>query len=139
VLADGAARGRSADRGRCGAGRHPIDPLIYGVNLATAETLRDLGATLNRAGGNSASLYNWRIDARNAGRDWFFESLPVEPGEDAQYGDRFVERTRDAGAAPMVTIPIGGWVARLGPGRSKLAGFSTERYGPQAETDPYFQ
>src|SRR5262249_8400495 len=40
------------------AGR-PISPLIYGVAGADAATLRQLGATLDRWGGNPSSTYNW--------------------------------------------------------------------------------
>ena len=35
----------------------------------------------------------------------------------------------------MVTIPLIGWVAKLGPNRDKLASFSVAKYGPQKDTD----
>jgi hypothetical protein len=47
----------------------------------------------------------------------------------------FVEQARRAGAAPAVTVPMGDWVARLGPGRSRLASFSVRKYGPQQHVD----
>ena len=115
--------------------RHPISPLIYGVAFAQADELRDMGATLNRAGGNSASLYNWRIEARGAGRDWFFETMPIPPDDRWQYGASLVARTRAGGATPMLTLPIGGWVARLGPGGTRLAAYPTDRYPLQQARD----
>ena len=114
---------------------HPISPLIYGVAFAEADELRDMGATLNRAGGNSASLYNWRIEARGAGRDWFFENMAIPAGDRWQYGAGLVARTKAAGAAPVLTVPIGGWVARLGPAGGRLAAFPTDRYPMQQARD----
>ena len=115
--------------------RHPISPLVYGIAFAQADELRDTGATLNRAGGNSASLYNWRIEARSAGRDWFFESMAIPSGDRWQYGAALVARTRAAGATPVLTVPIGGWVARLAPDGGKLAAYPTDRYALQQSRD----
>ena len=117
---------------------HRIDPAIYGASFATAQELRDLNLPLNRSGGNSATLYNWRIDARSAGADWFFESLPIGPGILDQFNSGFVATTRAGGAAAMITIPMIGWTARLGPARRPLAGFSIAKYGPQLAADTRF-
>ena len=38
----------------------------------------------------------------------------------------------------MLTIPIIGWAAKLGPGRASLASYSTNKYGPQTAVDPYW-
>ncbi|WP_019937759.1 glycoside hydrolase family 44 protein [Bordetella sp. FB-8] len=119
-----------------GANRHPISPLIYGLNFGTTETLKDLRVTINRSGGNSASTYNWKIDARNAGVDWFFESQAVDPKAIYdQFNERFVELTRAGGAVPMLTIPMIGRVAKLGKDRARLASFSIAKYGPQQNFD----
>lgn len=118
------------------ANRHAINPLVYGVNFGTQRTLADLRAPLNRSGGNSASAYNWRLDARNAGKDWYFESLAVNPGDiNDQFGERFVALTQAAGATPIVTISMLGRVAKLGPQRERLASFSIKRYGDQPNHD----
>lgn len=118
------------------AARHPISPLIYGINFGTSTTLRDLRVPINRSGGNSASAYNWRIDARNAGKDWYFESLAVNPDDiNDQFNERFVILTQAAGATPIVTIPMLGRVAKLGPQRQTLASFSIAKYGPQPNHD----
>jgi hypothetical protein len=118
-----------------GADRHPISPLIYGTAFADAAAIADLGLALNRAGGNSASLYDWRHEARNAGRDWYFESLPIAADDPAQYGTRFVATTRTGGAAAMLTVPMIGWSAKLAPDGGKAAGFAISKYGPQAARD----
>lgn len=117
------------------AERHPISPLIYGVSFGDAATLADLRGPVNRAGGNSASLYDWRSEARNAGRDWYFESLPIAPDDRSQYGTRFVERSRAGGAAAMLTVPMTGWAATLGPDGGKRASFALSRYGAQETHD----
>jgi alpha-L-arabinofuranosidase len=42
------------------AGRHPIDPRIYGIAYGTTAQLTDLHVPLNRYGGNNTSRYNWQ-------------------------------------------------------------------------------
>lgn len=114
---------------------HSIDPHIYGLNFATAALLRDLNVPLNRSGGNSASLYNWRTDARGTGADWYFESVPTTTAMTDQFNHGFVAATRSGGAEPMITIPMIGWAAKIGPKRTKLAAFSVDKYGAQQSTD----
>jgi hypothetical protein len=118
-----------------GQNRHPISPLIYGVNFGTTRQLETTNAPLNRSGGDSASLYNWRLNARNAGSDWFFESEACTDDILDQHGAGFVTLTKAAGAEPMLTIPTIGWVAKLGPGRKRLASFSIGTYGLQKDAD----
>ena len=48
----------------------------------------------------------------------------------------FIQESKSGGAQAMLTIPIIGWVAKLGPGRASLASYSTNKYGPQTATDP---
>ena len=119
------------------AGRHLISPLIYGVAYASPEQLQALNATLNRSGGNGTTRYNWKLNASNHANDYFFESIgetSAVPGESA---DTFVAASKAGGAQPMLTVPMLGWVAKLGPNREKLAGFSVKKYGPQQKTDQY--
>ncbi|WP_233834911.1 glycoside hydrolase family 44 protein [Paraburkholderia sp. ZP32-5] len=119
------------------ANRHPISPLIYGLNFATPQILRDLRAPINRSGGNTASAYNWRVDAHNTGQDWFFESVPTDPKDVYQYNERFVALTRDGHASPMLTIPMIGRVARLDKNGKPLVSFSINKYGKQQSADAH--
>lgn len=117
------------------ADRRAIDPRIYGLNFATPAQLADLRVPLNRSGGNTNSTYNWRINADNKGNDWYFQSIGYASAVPGQLHDSFITGTAGAAAAPMVTIPMMGRVAKLGPNRSKLASFSVAKYGPQQATD----
>ena len=119
------------------ADRQPINPEIYGVAFASETDLAGLNATLNRQGGNIASRYNWKENASNHAADWFFESLPQKGGaEPGAVVDLLVAESRAARAGSMVTVPINGWVAKLGPDRGKLWSFSIAKYGPQTAHEP---
>ncbi|MET0406438.1 MAG: glycoside hydrolase family 44 protein [Cystobacter sp.] len=117
------------------AGRHPINPFIYGVAYATQEQLSDLNATANRRGGNATTRYNWKLNAANRANDYYFESLPYKSTEPGGEVDAFIQTTRAASAEPLITIPIIGWVANLGPSRAKMCSYSVTKYGAQKEND----
>jgi hypothetical protein len=119
------------------ADRHKIDPRIYGLAYATTAQLRDLHVPTNRMGGNNTSRYNWKLNADNRANDWFFESIADASTTPGERGDTFIANTRSGGADPLVTIPMLGWVAKVGPNREKLASFSVAKYGPQQKTDQY--
>ena len=85
-----------------------ISPLIYGVAFADASVLNRLGATVDRWGGNTSTSYNWVNHTWNAGRDWEFRNMP------APDADTFVQSAITASAAPLLTIPTIGYVARDG-------------------------
>ena len=115
--------------------RHPINPNIYGVAHATTAQLNDLNSPLNRNGGNNTTRYNWQLNADNRGNDWFYESIGDGSATAGERGDTFFASARSANAKAMLTVPMIDWVARLGPGRSKLASFSVAKYGAQTGTD----
>jgi hypothetical protein len=117
------------------ANRHPIDPNIYGMAFASAADLADLNCPLNRSGGNAETRYNWQANASNRASDYYFESIGESSSTPGEHADTFISDTKSAGAQAMITVPIIGWVARLGPNRSKLASFSVAKYGPQQSTD----
>ncbi|HLA78983.1 MAG TPA: glycoside hydrolase family 44 protein [Vicinamibacteria bacterium] len=117
------------------AGRRAINPEIYGVAHADAASLTDLTVPLNRYGGNNTSRHNWLQNADNRGFDWYFESVPLGPGTPGEEADTFIATSRQGGAEPMMTIPMVGWVGKLGANRSKLASFSRIKYGDQADCD----
>ena len=117
------------------SGRHPINANIYGVAHATAAQLTELNSPLNRNGGNNTTRYNWQLNADNRGSDWYFESIGESSATAGGRGDDFISLSRAAGAEAMLTVPLISWVARLGPGRSKLASFSIAKYGAQTGND----
>lgn len=114
---------------------HPVSPLIYGVAFASMSELADLNAPLNRSGGNAETRYNWLLNAHNRGGDWYFESLADSPAVPGAATDEFIADTRAAAAEPMITVPMIGWVPKLGPNRGRLASYSIAKYGPQTGND----
>jgi hypothetical protein len=116
---------------------HPISPLIYGVAFATKAQLAELNAPLNRSGGNNMSTYNWLVNAQNLDDDWYFESYPQTSATKGGEADSFVAQAKAEGAQPMLTVPLIGWVATLGAGRSILPAFAVSKYGAQCSADPY--
>jgi hypothetical protein len=121
-----------------GANRHAISPMIYGTAFATSNQLADLGFTMNRSGGNEETTYNWEINAHGKGADYYFESIGDDSSTAGESADSVVANSKVGGAQPLITIPMIGWGPILGPGRAKLASFSTNKYGPQVTNDPYF-
>jgi hypothetical protein len=105
-----------------------ISPLIYGYNVV-ADPAR-YGVASLRAGGNRFSAFNWENNASNAGRDFNFQSdgylvarssMPDAPGEAVR---PMLQTARDIGAAAVVTVPIGDYVAadKLGGGDVTASG-----------------
>ncbi len=117
------------------ANRRAISPNIYGMASADPAALADLNCPVNRLGGNSTSRYNWQLNADNRGADWFFESIGDASAAAGDRGDTFFSNSKAGGAQAMLTIPMIGWVARLGANRTKLAGFSRAKYGAQSGSD----
>ena len=121
------------------ANRHSIDPRIYGVAWAGTAAIADLGATLNRWGGNAVSRHNWENSTTNRAKDWFFENIPDEltgpgDGSNGQSADEFIARTFAGGAQPVMTIPLMGLLPKA---RTIECGYSVIKYGPQQAVDPY--
>ncbi|MEY2427497.1 MAG: hypothetical protein QOJ40_382 [Verrucomicrobiota bacterium] len=122
--------------------RHPISPLIYGTAFAgsnglagASNQLADLNAPLHRSGGNSETSYNWQLNAHNRAADWYFESLDDGSATPADSADNFVAASQNGGSQPMLTIPMIGWLPKLGPGRARLSSYSIAKYGPQTGND----
>ncbi len=117
------------------ANRHAINPNIYGVAHATKAQLNDLNSPLNREGGNNTTRYNWQLNSDNRGNDWYFESIAESSSTAGARGDTFITNAKAASAQAMLTIPIIGWVGKLGSNRGKLASFSINKYGAQTGND----
>jgi len=116
--------------------RAPIDPRIYGVAFADTATLLDLGATMNRWGGNAMSRYNWAFSTANRAKDYYFENIPDDvssgDGSNGKSADDFIGATRAAGAEPIMTIPMMGLLPK---DRSIRCGYLISKYGPQDDAD----
>jgi hypothetical protein len=119
------------------ASRHPIDPRVYGVAFGTQTQLADLNCPLNRLGGNASSRYNWNFNAYNRAADFYFESIvdngDMTPGATA---DAFISSSKAASAEPLMTIPMVGWVAKVGAAGQTKWSFSVAKYGAQTAVDP---
>jgi hypothetical protein len=116
-------------------GRHPISPEIYGMNLADPALVTELRLTANRWGGNATSRYNWRTNTSNTGSDYFYENVVRTP---AQSLDRFVTGSLAAGAQPMVTVPMIGWVAKPSPtAHPFLCSYPRSAFPSQDAFDPF--
>jgi len=119
------------------ANRHPISPLIYGMNFPDQSLIKDLGLTVQRWGGNAATRYNWRIDTANRASDWFFENIPYDNPNPAALpsgsaADHFVEQGRKAAIQSILTIPLIGWTPKS---RAFACAFATAKYPVQQKTD----
>lgn len=100
---------------------HPISPWIYGINFYENVPDAPANLTLNRAGGNRWTAYNWENNASNAGSDygpyqsddylmWTFDpNLPTDVPGDAMRVRVAADRAR--GMASLITIPMQGYVA----------------------------
>ncbi len=116
--------------------RHPISPLIYGVNFpASTNYVTDSGATLVRWGGNASTRSNWKNFATNAANDWYFQNRPMDSNPLYQDSTYFVSSIANAGAVPIMTIGMLPWVAKDGLWSSYS--FSIQKYGAQCAKNPY--
>ncbi len=115
--------------------RRAISPYIYGVAYGTQAQLSELNSPLNRWGGNATSRYNWQLNAANRANDWYYESLPYSGTAPGAEVDAFIGAAKAAQSEAIITIPMVGWVAKLGPNRSGLASFSIAKYGAQQDAD----
>ena len=121
-----------------GMNRHTIDPRIYGLAFASPAQLTDLGATINRWGGNAVSTYNWAFSTANRCKDYFFENIPdnvsAGDGSNGKSADDFITPVLAAGAQAIITIPMMGILPK---DRSIRCGYSIVKYGPQESSDPF--
>lgn len=112
--------------------RRPVDPRIHGTNFADADDLARVPYTMNRWGGNTTSRYNWRFDVDNRGADYYFQRIVSGDGVNLPAGstaNAFLDTTRAAGALPLLTVPIIGWIAD--DVRTKSWSYSVAKYGAQ--------
>jgi hypothetical protein len=119
------------------ADRHPVSPLVYGINLGDAPGQAKMRYPVRRWGGNHTSRYAWDNDTSNRAIDWYFENIPEDNAQPealphGSSADRFVDETYERGGEPLVTVPMLGWVAK---DRQVRWGFSVQKYGAQSGND----
>ena len=116
-------------------GRHPISPLIYGVNFASQ--VAGLGTAfrvpVDRWGGNSTSTYNYTNHTYNTGSDWYFENI-VATGDGTL--DSLIRTDRKRHSASLVTVPMLGWVSKDSPSQHPFTcSFPKTAFPTQASFD----
>lgn len=91
----------------------PISPWIYGLNFYTGVAGAPPHLTLDRAGGNRWTAYNWETNASNAGSDYLYEndSYLTTSTTPAQAVRTFVAQDQSLGMASVMTVQLQGLVA----------------------------
>lgn len=120
--------------------RHPISPMIYGLNDFGSDPQmlagwKAIGVPVMRWGGDAATRYNWRLDSTNSGGDWYFmagngEANPVPSTQ----VDAFINRTKECGGKAIVTIPI---IPMIDSVSQTNCSFPVSLFGPQQSVNPY--
>jgi hypothetical protein len=90
-----------------------ISPWIYGLNFYTGIAGAPPHLTVDRAGGNRWTAYNWETNASNAGSDYFYQndnylSSSATPAEAVR---SFVAADQGLGMASVMTIQLQGLVS----------------------------
>lgn len=118
---------------------HDISPYIFGTNFGPASSVKDLGVSVRRWGGNRSTKYNWKDDLDSAGVDWFFlndYSKPKGTPEEKKSYYQFIKETRAGGGEVNFAIPISDWVAKPHPDeKGRYCSFPTTVYPQQEKTD----
>ncbi len=91
-----------------------INSRIYGFGTYMREDLSNeaiwaLKPGHFRFGGNMAERFNWKINAWNAGADWFFKN---SSSRFPQMIDFFLSQCQKFSTPVSVTLPLLGWVAK---------------------------
>jgi hypothetical protein len=90
-----------------------ISPWIYGLNFYTGVSGAPPHLTLDRAGGNRWTAYNWETNASNAGSDYLYEndSFLSSSTTAAEAVRSFVAADQGLGLASIMTVQLQGLVA----------------------------
>src|SRR5205085_3128711 len=120
--------------------RHAISPEIYGTNNADQTTLQSLNIPLHRLGGNRMSRYNWADNTDATTVFYYFESYPDADPTPGGIADSFIQAAKNAGAQPMMTVPMLDWITKADAQRHILCSFDkngTPAYTDQTAFDPF--
>ena len=124
-----------------GSPTHTISPDIYGLNdygldPSVAESIK---LPVERWGGDSATRYNYLVDATNSAYDYYFETnFPAEdPSHPYPVTSQFntqVIQDRKTHTKTLTTVPLIGYTTK------RIAGacsYSVAKYGAQTVVDQY--
>jgi uncharacterized protein (TIGR03437 family) len=120
------------------ASRHPISPLIYGIDDYSDNGLANLVRTgVRRWGGDATSRYNWQLDTINSASDWYYtnnaySNNPALLPNGSEF-DLFVENGLNTGTVRLGTVPVLGWLPKS---RDFGCSYSVAKYGSQQKVDP---
>ncbi len=91
----------------------PISPWIYGLNFYTGISGAPPYLTLDRAGGNRWTAYNWETNASNAGSDFLYENdaFLTSSTTPAEAVRSFVAADQSLGMASVMTVQLQGLVS----------------------------
>ncbi len=103
----------------------PISKWIYGLNFYTGVSGAPPHLTLDRAGGNRWTAYNWETNASNAGSDFLYENdaFLTSSTTPAEAVRSFVAADQSLGMASVMTVQLQGLV-------------SADENGPVSTTNP---
>jgi Glycoside hydrolase family 44 len=91
----------------------PISPWIYGLNFYTGVSGAPPHLTLDRAGGNRWTAYNWETNASNAGSDYLYENddFLTSSTTPAEAVRSFVAADQSLEMASVMTVQLQGLVS----------------------------
>jgi hypothetical protein len=119
------------------AGRHPINPDIYGIASygLDANFAKEIRVPNVRWGGDATTRYNWQADSSNSGFDWYFMGGSEVANPTPSGGvDAMVSTYATAGALSLVTVPI---IPYVNKSSTVTCSFPVSVYGPQQSVNPY--
>ncbi|HLZ11188.1 MAG TPA: glycoside hydrolase family 44 protein [Candidatus Acidoferrum sp.] len=96
----------------------PISPYIYGTNFYGGNANAPALLTMDRAGGNRWTAYNWITNGSNAGSDYFYETDDYlcngtcNAGIPAEAVRTIIAADQQAGLASLVTLQLQGYVSK---------------------------
>ena len=92
--------------------RKAISPYVYGINRFPGAAQPQRMFTLDRAGGNRWTAYNWETNASNAGSDYNFQNDDYfGGGAPAETVRRYIEADQKEKIASLITVQLQGFVA----------------------------
>ncbi|CAK0748793.1 exported hypothetical protein [Gammaproteobacteria bacterium] len=99
--------------------KRSISPWIYGLNFYGQINNAPAHLTLDRAGGNRWTAYNWENNASNAGNDWNYSSDDYLGGGNtpAEAIRTLIAANQSLNMASLMTVQLQGYVAadKAGP------------------------